>query len=128
MAAALYEKSIPKENAVVKLFQLLGYTAYFEEGILCWQERNLFIFGTIIKGNADIRLHFFEGALIFSLSKTAIHDSRYSPGSQWLLCFDLEFICCIYKIFNAYNSSSVTSTQIKHGFVAYSFEIASTCH
>lgn len=120
MAAALYEKIFPKKNhAAIKLFKLLGYTAYFEEGIICWQERNLFIFGTVIKGNADIRLHVFEGVLTFSLSKTGICDFQYSSGSEWLLCFNLEFICCIYKMFNEDNSSSVTSTQIKHGFVAY---------
>lgn len=108
-----------KIMVAIKLCKLLGYTAYFEEGIICWQERNPFIFGTVIKGNADIRLHVFGGVLTFCLSKTGIPDFQYSSVSEWLLCFNLEFICCIYKMFNEDNSSSVTSTQIKHGFVAY---------
>lgn len=67
----------------------------------------------------------FWRSAIFSLFKTVIHDSYYTPGSNGLLCFFLEFIFCIYKMLNEYNSSSMTSTQMKHGLLAYSFEI--TC-
>lgn len=119
MAAELCENGIPKKNhAVVKLFQLLGYTAYFEEG-----KRGIFsCLGPLLKGNTEIWSPIFEGVLIFSLSKTGIRDSRYSHGNIWLLRFDLQFICCVYKLLNEYNSSSVTDTQLKHGLVAYLFE------